>query len=281
MLIGVIGAGTMGSGIAQVCAQHGLRVKLKEARAELLESAMERIRKGLEKTAKATGEDLETVNESMGHIEPIAEWEDLEEVDLAIEAVFEQFETKRDVFENLDRVCRSDTILATNTSSIPITRLAASTRRPARVIGMHFMNPVPRIKLVEVIRGLATSDETVEETKALALGLEKVPIEVRDSPGFITNRVLIPMLNEAVFALMEGVAEPESIDQVLKLGMNHPMGPLELADLIGLDICLDIMEVLYDSFRDPKYRPCPLLRQMVDGGWLGRKSGRGFYEYAS
>ena len=271
----------MGSGIAQVCAQHGLRVKLKEARAELLESAMERIRKGLEKTAKATGEDLETVNESMGHIEPIAEWEDLEEVDLAIEAVFEQFETKRDVFENLDRVCRSDTILATNTSSIPITRLAASTRRPARVIGMHFMNPVPRIKLVEVIRGLATSDETVEETKALALGLEKVPIEVRDSPGFITNRVLIPMLNEAVFALMEGVAEPESIDQVLKLGMNHPMGPLELADLIGLDICLDIMEVLYDSFRDPKYRPCPLLRQMVDGGWLGRKSGRGFYEYAS
>ena len=204
-----------------------------------------------------------------------------EDADIVIEAVYEQFESKREVFEELGRICASDVVLASNTSSIPITRLAAATQHPARVVGMHFMNPVPRMKLVEVIRGLLTSASTIEKTKALALSLEKVPIEVRDSPGFVTNRVLIPMINEAVFSLMEGVADAEAIDQVLKLGMNHPMGPLELADLIGLDICLDIMEVLYDSFKDTKYRPCPLLRQMVDGGWLGRKSGRGFYSYAS
>jgi 3-hydroxybutyryl-CoA dehydrogenase len=271
----------MGSGIAQVCAYHGLKVHLKEAQPELLEPALERIRQGLEKGAKAAGGDAEIARQALARIEPTTEWEDLKGVDMVIEAVFEQFEAKREVFEKLDRICASDVILASNTSSIPITRLGATTQRPARVVGMHFMNPVPRMKLVEVIRGLLTSAETIEETKALALRLEKVPIEVRDSPGFVSNRILIPMLNEAAFVLMEGVAEAEEIDQVLKLGMNHPMGPLELADLIGLDICLDIMEVLYDSFKDSKYRPCPLLRQMVDGGWLGRKSGRGFYDYTS
>jgi len=271
----------MGSGIAQVCVHHGLKVHLKEARLELLQPAMERIRRGLERMERAAGGDAGTAEESFARIDPTTEWEDLKDADIVIEAVYEQFESKREVFEKLGRICASEVVLASNTSSISITRLAAATQHPARVVGMHFMNPVPRMKLVEVIRGLLTSASTIEKTKALALSLEKVPIEVRDSPGFVTNRVLIPMINEAVFALMEGVADAEAIDQVLKLGMNHPMGPLELADLIGLDICLDIMEVLYDSFKDTKYRPCPLLRQMVDGGWLGRKSGRGFYSYAS
>ncbi len=271
----------MGSGIAQVCAYHGLKVHLKEARPELLQPAMDRIHRGLERVAKAAGDGAGTAEQALARIEPTADWEGLKDAEMVIEAVFEQFESKREVFGVLDQICGSEVILASNTSSISITRLGASTQHPARVVGMHFMNPVPRMKLVEVIRGLATSAETIEATKALALRLEKVPIEVRDSPGFVTNRVLIPMLNEAAFTLMEGVADAKAIDQVLKLGMHHPMGPLELADLIGLDICLDIMEVLYDSFKDSKYRPCPLLRQMVDGGWLGRKSGRGFYDYTS
>ena len=223
-----------------------------------------------------TGGSVETV---LDRIQPTTGWEDTAGSEMVIEAVVEKFELKRELFRRLGDLCDPGVILASNTSSIPITRLAAETKRPERVIGMHFMNPVPRMKLVEVIRALQTDQETVDFTVALARQLEKEPVEVRDFPGFVTNRILMPMINEAVTALMEGVAEAEGIDRIMHLGMNHPMGPLRLADLIGLDVCLHVMEVLFDGFKDPKYRPCPLLRQMVDAGWLGRKTGRGFYSY--
>lgn len=279
MKIAVIGAGTMGRGIAHVCAAHGHRVALQDVDSKILGSSMELIRRGLEKSLERDSGEMGSVAAVLDRIRPATGWENTAGSEMVIEAVVEKFELKREVFRKLGDLCDTGAILASNTSSIPITRLAAVTKRPERVIGMHFMNPVPRMKLVEVIRGLQTDRETVDSTVALARQLGKVPVEVRDFPGFVTNRILMPMINEAVTALMEGVAEAEGIDRIMHLGMNHPMGPLRLADLIGLDVCLHVMEVLFDGFKDPKYRPCPLLRQMVDAGWLGRKTGRGFYTY--
>ena len=279
MKIAVIGAGTMGRGIAQVCAARGHRVTLQDVDSKILGNSMELIRRGLEKSLERDSGEMGSVAAVLDRIRPATGWENTAGSELVIEAVVEKFELKREVFRKLGDLCDTGAILASNTSSIPITRLAAVTKRPERVIGMHFMNPVPRMKLVEVIRGLQTDQQTVDSTVALAGQLGKVPVEVRDFPGFVTNRILMPMINEAVTALMEGVAEAEGIDRIMHLGMNHPMGPLRLADLIGLDVCLHVMEVLFDGFKDPKYRPCPLLRQMVDAGWLGRKTGRGFYTY--
>ena len=279
MKIAVIGAGTMGRGIAHVCAAHGHRVALQDVDSKILGDSMELIRRGLEKSLERGSGDRGSVETVLHRIQPTTGWEDTAGSEMVIEAVVEKFELKRELFRRLGDLCDPGVILASNTSSIPITRLAAETKRPERVIGMHFMNPVPRMKLVEVIRALQTDQETVDFTVALARQLEKEPVEVRDFPGFVTNRILMPMINEAVTALMEGVAEAEGIDRIMHLGMNHPMGPLRLADLIGLDVCLHVMEVLFDGFKDPKYRPCPLLRQMVDAGWLGRKTGRGFYSY--
>ncbi len=279
MKIAVIGAGTMGRGIAHVCAAHGHRVALQDVDSKILGNSMELIRRGLEKSLERDSGEMGSVAAVLDRIRPATGWENTAGSEMVIEAVVEKFELKREVFRKLGDLCDTGAILASNTSSIPITRLAAVTKRPERVIGMHFMNPVPRMKLVEVIRGLQTDRETVDSTVALARQLGKVPVEVRDFPGFVTNRILMPMINEAVTALMEGVAEAEGIDRIMHLGMNHPMGPLRLADLIGLDVCLHVMEVLFDGFKDPKYRPCPLLRQMVDAGWLGRKTGRGFYTY--
>jgi 3-hydroxybutyryl-CoA dehydrogenase len=279
MKIAVIGAGTMGRGIAHVCAARGHQVSLKDVDSKVLSNSMELIRRGLEKSLERESGEMGSVATLLDRIQPTTGWENTARSEMVIEAVVEIFEVKREIFRKLGDLCDPGVILASNTSSIPITRLAAVTKRPERVIGMHFMNPVPRMKLVEVIRGLQTNQETVDSTVALAKQLEKVPVEVRDFPGFVTNRILMPMINEAVTALMEGVAEAEGIDRIMQLGMNHPMGPLRLADLIGLDVCLHVMEVLFDGFKDPKYRPCPLLRQMVDAGWLGRKTGRGFYTY--
>ena len=269
----------MGRGIAHVCAAHGHRVFLQDVDSKILRNSMELIRRGLEKSLERDSGERGSVAAVLDRIRPTTGWENTAGSEMVIEAVVEKFELKREVFRKLGDLCDPGAILASNTSSIPITRLAAVTKRPERVIGMHFMNPVPRMKLVEVIRGLQTDRETVDSTVALAERLGKVPVEVRDFPGFVTNRILMPMINEAVTALMEGVAEAEGIDRIMHLGMNHPMGPLRLADLIGLDVCLHVMEVLFDGFKDPKYRPCPLLRQMVDAGWLGRKTGRGFYTY--
>ena len=279
MKIAVIGAGTMGRGIAQVCAAHGHRVALQDVDSNILDDSMELIRRGLEKSLERDSGEMGSAAAVLERIRPTTGWEYTAGSEMVIEAVVEKFELKRQVFRKLGEICDPGAVLASNTSSIPITRLAAEAKRPERVIGMHFMNPVPRMKLVEVIRGLQTDQETVDSTVALARRLGKVPVEVRDFPGFVTNRILMPMINEAVTALMEGVAEAEGIDRIMHLGMNHPMGPLRLADLIGLDVCLHVMEVLFDGFKDPKYRPCPLLRQMVDAGWLGRKTGRGFYTY--
>ncbi len=281
MRIGVVGAGTMGSGIAQVAAFHGHQVYLQDAQPEALERGLGRVRKSLERVAaRKEGAEAEgLVEQTLSRLTSGVELEPLGESELVVEAVFENFEVKKSIFETLDGLCPPAAILASNTSSISITRLAAATGRSERVIGMHFMNPVPVMKLVEVIRGVATSDACFEATRDLALDLGKTPVEVNDFPGFVSNRVLLPMLNEAMFAVMEGVAKPEAVDQVMKLGMNHPMGPLQLADFIGLDVCLDILNVLYEGFKDPKYRPCPLLRQLVDAGRLGRKSGHGFYRY--
>lgn len=277
--IAVIGAGTMGSGIAQVCATYGYTVTLIDVVPEQLEKAQASIRQSVEKLhAKGRITDAQR-DAALSGIRTSLRMEDAADADLVVEAVVERLEVKQEVFAQLDRLTRPEAILASNTSSISITKLGAATRRPDKVIGMHFMNPVPLMKLVEVIRGLATSDETAATVIALAKALDKVPVEAQDYPGFISNRILCPMINEAIYALMEGVGTAEAIDTVMKLGMNHPMGPLELADLIGLDVVLNILEVLHKELGDDKYRPCPLLRRMVAAGYLGRKTGRGFYTY--
>jgi 3-hydroxybutyryl-CoA dehydrogenase len=278
-VVGVVGAGTMGNGIAHVFARSGFEVLLCEVEQRFLDRGLEAIGKNLEREVakgKLTAEEREA---ALGRIQGILHGSDLGVCDFVIEAAPERFALKQELFSELDSVLKPEVILASNTSSISITRLAAQTRRPERVIGMHFFNPVPVMKLVEVIRGLETTDETFAQVKALAEALGKSPVEVHDAPGFVSNRVLMPLLNEAMFAVMEGVATQEAIDQVFQLGMAHPMGPLKLADFIGLDVCLDIMRVLVEGLGDPKYRPCPLLVRMVDAGWLGRKSGRGFYHY--
>ncbi len=281
MKVTVLGAGTMGNGIAQVFAQHGHAVTLRDLDAAILERARGTIAKSLAKLAEKGKLTAEERDASLGRIQATTDLGAAAGCDLAVEAVVESYEVKAAIFRELDVLTRPEAILASNTSSISITRLAAATKRPDKVIGMHFMNPVPLMTLVEVIRGQATSDATTQQVMELSRALGKTPVEVNDYPGFVANRVLMPMINEAVFAVYEGVATPEAVDQVMKLGMNHPMGPLTLADFIGLDVCLAILNVLHEGFGDPKYRPCPLLKRMVDAGWLGRKSGRGFYTYAA
>jgi 3-hydroxybutyryl-CoA dehydrogenase len=277
--VAVIGAGTMGSGIAHVFAQAGLRVLLSDVAQPALERALAQIRANLDREA-AKGKLAEAeIEPTLARITPTTDHTQLAAADFAVEAVTERYELKAEIFRSLDAILAAGAILATNTSSISITKLAALTRRPERVIGMHFFNPVPVMALVEVIRGLATSEETFAATRDLAFRLGKTPVEVNDAPGFVSNRVLMPLINEAAYAVLEGVATPEAVDQVFKLGMAHPMGPLTLADFIGLDVCVDILRVLHEGHGDPKFRPCPLLVKMVDAGWLGRKSGRGFYTY--
>jgi 3-hydroxybutyryl-CoA dehydrogenase len=277
--VGVVGAGTMGSGIAHVFARAGMRVVLCDVEQRFLDRALAQIRTNLGREATKGKLPESEIEPALGRIVLTTDRNMLGETDLMIEAASERFELKAEIFASLDRIMPPSAILATNTSSISITRLAAQTRRPGQVIGMHFFNPVPVMALVEVIRGLATDDATYDTVHALALRLGKTPVEVNDAPGFVSNRVLMPLINEAAFAVMEGVATPEAIDQVFKLGMAHPMGPLTLADFIGLDVCVDIMRVMQQGLGDPKYRPCPLLVRMVDAGWLGRKSGHGFYTY--
>lgn len=277
--VGVVGAGTMGHGIAQVAVGAGLEVYLVDVAPEAVERGRAKVEQGLGKLVakeKLTAEDRDA---ALARLHTATDPAAVRGADLVVEAVVEKLEVKRGVLQELDRICPPETLLATNTSSISITRLAAATGRADRVIGMHFMNPVPLMKLVEIIRGPATSQETYDAVEATTRRLGKVPVEVHDAPGFVSNRVLMPMINEAVFCLYEGVGDATSIDEVMRLGMNHPMGPLALADLIGLDVCLDILRVLSDGFGDPKYRPCPLLVKMVDAGYLGRKSGSGFYTY--
>jgi 3-hydroxybutyryl-CoA dehydrogenase len=278
-MVGILGAGTMGNGIAHVVARAGLQVMLCEVEQRLLDRGLGTIRNNLDREvvkAKLSGEEATA---ALGRIRGTLDRLELAQCSFVIEAATERFEVKREIFRELDAVMPAEVILASNTSSISITRLAGQTRRPDRVIGMHFFNPVPVMRLVEVVRGLATSQATYEAVRELAGRLGKTPVEVNDAPGFVSNRVLMPLLNEAMFAVMEGVATPEAVDEIFKLGMAHPMGPLTLADFIGLDVCLDIMRVLENGLGDPKYRPCPLLIRMVDAGWLGRKSGRGFYQY--
>ena len=276
---GVVGAGQMGAGIAQVAAQSGLNVIMSDINDACLQRGMAVIEKFLSKGVEKGKLSAEDKDATLGRITTCVGLDGLAPSDFAVEAATENEALKLEIFKTLDSLCKPDVILSTNTSSIPIGRIAAATGRPEKVIGMHFMNPVPLMKLVEVIRGIATSDETFKFTWDLSEKFGKVPAEANDFPGFISNRILMPMINEAVFALYHGVGQKEAIDTVMKLGMNHPMGPLELADLVGLDTCLAIMETLYDGFKDPKYRPCPLLRKYVEAGWLGRKTGRGFYEY--
>jgi len=276
--IAIVGAGQMGSGIAQVAAASGHHVLLNDRSPEFIESGLAGIEKNLDRSVEKQRITADERNAILGRITPATAIDSFD-VDLAIEAATEKLDTKLELFRLLDAQCSPKALLASNTSSISITTLAAVTERPERVIGMHFMNPVPVMKLVDIIRGIATSQETYDFTRDLAEQMGKTPVEVRDFPGFVSNRVLMPMINEAIYAVYEGVATPEAIDTVMKLGMNHPMGPLTLADFIGLDTCLSIMQVLHDGFGDSKYRPCPLLRQYVAAGWLGRKSGRGFYTY--
>ena len=279
MKVSVIGGGTMGNGIAQVFAQHGHDVDLIDVKQEYLDRAMGTIEKNLGRMVKKETLSEADAKATLARLHPAASLDAAKGSDLVVEAVFENFAVKKEIFTRLDEVCTPGAILASNTSSISLTKIAACTGRPHNVIGMHFMNPVPIMKLVEIICGQATDQDTLAKVTQWSRDLGKVPVTVQDYPGFISNRVLMPMINEAVYCLMEGVADKEAIDTVMKLGMAHPMGPLTLADFIGLDICLDIMNVLHEGFGDSKYRPCPLLRRMVDAGYLGRKSGQGFYKY--
>ncbi|MGE5484126.1 MAG: 3-hydroxybutyryl-CoA dehydrogenase [Ignavibacteriales bacterium] len=275
----VIGSGQMGSGIAQVAAQSGFSVLLNDVSRQFVDRGLKGIEKNLSRSVEKGKIAPEVKDATLGRIKPDLDLESAGGADLVIEAIVENLDAKKELFGRLDRICGPSTVLASNTSSISITELGAVTSRPGKLIGMHFFNPVPVMKLVELIRGIATSDETFETARSVALKMEKTPVAVQDSPGFAGNRMLLPMINEAFYCLMEGVASAEDLDTVMKLGMNHPIGPLALADLIGLDTCLSIMEVLYDGFGDPKYRPCPLLRKMVKAGYLGRKTGRGVFTY--
>jgi len=277
--VGVIGAGTMGNGIAHVFAASGHNVILCDIEQSIVDRALGTIGKNLDRAVSKNKITETQKSETLQRIKPATDRAALARCDFIVEAASEKFTLKSDLFRELDRICKPGVILSSNTSSISITKLGAATKRPESVIGMHFFNPVPVMALVEVVRGLATSDATFQTVRELAVKLGKTPVEVNDAPGFVSNRVLMPLLNEAMFAVMEGVATPEAVDQVFKLGMAHPMGPLTLADFIGLDVCLDIMRVLHNGLGDPKYRPCPLLIKMVDAGRLGKKSGHGFYKY--
>jgi 3-hydroxybutyryl-CoA dehydrogenase len=278
-IVGVVGGGTMGNGIAHVAARSGFKVILHDLQQSFLDRAVSTIEKNLDREVAKGKISADDKLSALSRIIPASQNAALAQADFIIEAVIENFDTKAKVFQALDEIARPGVILASNTSSISITKIASKTKRPDRVIGMHFMNPVPMMTLVEIVRGLATSDATYQDTKTLAESFGKTPVEVNDFPGFVSNRVLMPMINEAIYCVMEGVGTAEAVDSVMTKGMNHPMGPLALADLIGLDVCLDIMEVLHTGLGDSKYRPCPLLRKMVDAGHLGRKSGEGFYKY--